>query len=351
MNEIYTIPKMISLAPPDLSYENRFQGWFPLPDSDAVVNYIASTLWNQDTAPAGWQVARLSPAVYVYQEEQTRWKVATKFYKPKTGKDADHHAQREFQRTQQAWACCNSDHRMRSVQPLGVLDGLLFLEYVNGLTLDDKIAIRRNQPGDLLGVLETVSKFLAKLHTNCLQPEAPSDFGPAADHAYKVIDNLARHGVLQKHPGVKNGLLKLVEKWGRDKLMWDFDPTINHGDATTANFIFPSQDGVVAIDWERSELADPAADLGRLMAEVAHSIHQHGGDFAEAQVFNQHITNAYLSSVPPEWDVGVLLQRALFYQATSTLRIARNGWLSRQDRLALILQAFAWLSSFEKQTR
>jgi thiamine kinase-like enzyme len=335
---------MISFAPPALPYENRFQGWFPLSDSDTVINHVATALWDQDATPTGWQVARLSAAVYVYREEQTRWKIAAKFYQSKTGKDADHHAKREFQHTQRAWACFKTDHKMRSVQPLGVVNGVLFLEYVNGLTLEDKIAIRRNQPGELLDNLETVSKFLAKLHTNCLQPEAPPDFGLAADYAYKVIDNLARHGVLQKHPGVKNGLVKLVEKWGREKLMWDFDPTINHGDATTANFIFPPQDGVVAIDWERSELADPAADLGRLMAEVAHSITQQGGDFAEGQVFNQHITDIYLSLLPTRWDAGALLQRALFYQAISTLRIARNGWLSRQDRFGLILEAFALLS-------
>jgi aminoglycoside phosphotransferase (APT) family kinase protein len=346
MNVTSTILQMISLAPPELPYENRFQGWFPLTDSDAVINYIVTALWDQEAAPVGWQVARLSPAVYVYQEEQTRWKVATKFYQSKTGKDSDHHAKREFQRTQRAWACFNPDYRMRSVQPLGVVKGVLFLEYVSGLTLEDKISIRRNQPGELLDVLETVSKFLAQLHMNCLQPEAPADFGPAADYAYKVIDNLARHGVLQKHPGVKNGFVKLVEKWGQEKLMWDFDPTINHGDATTANFILPPPHGVVAIDWERSELADPAADLGRLMAEVAHSIHQNGGDFAEAQVVNQHITDTYLSSLPAAWEAGPLLQRALFYQAASTLRIARNGWLSHQDRFGLILEAFALLSQY-----
>ena len=44
------------------------------------------------------------------------------------------------------------------------------------------------------------------------------------------------------------------------------------------------------------------------------------------------------------WNTELLVYRARFYQATSTLRIARNGWLSRLDRLALILQAFALLS-------
>jgi aminoglycoside phosphotransferase (APT) family kinase protein len=286
----------------------------------------------------------LSTAVYVYQEEQTGWMVVAKFYVPKTGKDAIKHAEREYQRTQHAWRCFRYDQKNRSVKPLGLFDGLLFLEYVNGFTLEDKIAVRRNQPGELLRVLQTVSKFLAKLHLDCVQPKIPPDFGPAADYAYKVIDNLFRHGVLQRHPDVKNGLVRLVEQWSQDETMWNYRPTINHGDATTANFIFPPHEGVVSIDWERSELADPAADLGRLIAEVTHSINQNGGDFAEAQIFSQHITDAYVKSLPPDWDSCTLLHRAKFYQAASILRIARNGWLSHQDRLGLILEAFALLS-------
>jgi tRNA A-37 threonylcarbamoyl transferase component Bud32 len=348
MNDIHTTQQTSLLAPPELPFENQFLGWFPLPVSDVIASHIATTLWDRETAPESWLVARLSTAVYVYREEQTGWRVVAKFYAHKTGKDAVHHAKREYQRTQQAWECFLNDQEVRSVQPLGLFDGLLFLEYVNGLTLGDKIAIRRNQPGELLRVLQTVSKFLAKLHLNCIQPEIPPDFGSAADYAYKVIDNLSRHGVLQRHPDVKNGLGKLVEQWSQDETMWNYRPTINHGDATTSNFIFPPHGGVVSIDWERSEFADPAADLGRLMAEVVHSINQDGGDFAEAKIFSQQITDAYLCSLPPDWDSCALLHRAKFYQATSILRIARNGWLSRQDRLSLILEAFALLSCLQQ---
>ena len=120
--------------------------------------------------------------------------------------------------------------------------------------------------------------------------------------------------------------------------MWDYQSTQNHWDATTSNFIFPPEGGIVATDWERSEKADFAADLGRLMAEITHSVNQHGGVFAE------HLAAVYCSELLSHWEKDSLLFRAKFYQATSTLCIARNGWLSRQDRLALVLQAFALLS-------
>ena len=40
-----------------------------------------------------------------------------------------------------------------------------------------------------------------------------------------------------------------------------------------------------------------------------------------------------------------LNKRARFYRASSTLRIARNGWLSRPERSALVLEATALLDS------
>jgi hypothetical protein len=43
--------------------------------------------------------------------------------------------------------------------------------------------------------------------------------------------------------------------------------------------------------------------------------------------------------------VDALIERARFYRASSTLRIARNGWLSRPERSALVLEATALLDS------
>ena len=84
--------------------------------------------------------------------------------------------------------------------------------------------------------------------------------------------------------------------------------------------------------------ADPASDMGRLMAEVTHSIHQHGGSVREAQPFIRHLADTYGQALPAGWNVDALIERSRFYRASSTLRIARNGWVSRLDRTALVAQ-------------
>ena len=84
------------------------------------------------------------------------------------------------------------------------------------------------------------------------------------------------------------------------------------------------------------------------MAEVTHSVKQHGGDFDEGIAFANQLAVAYGNHSTSAGDTERLIHRARFYQAVSTLRIARNGWLSRRDRLDLVLQAFALLSGEEK---
>jgi hypothetical protein len=42
-------------------------------------------------------------------------------------------------------------------------------------------------------------------------------------------------------------------------------------------------------------------------------------------------------------DTEAIVRRARFYQASSTLRIARNGWVPRLARTALVAQAMALL--------
>ena len=344
MKDILIDSPPILLAPPGTPEESQSRNWFSLSNPDPVTDHLTTVLWDQEAPPESWLAARLSPAAYIYREAVTGWKIVAKFHAPKTGKDAIHHAEREYRLTQQAWECLGSDREFRPVQPLGLWDGALFLEFVEGLTLEDKIAIRRSQPGELVRMIETIGKLLSKLHMTSIQPKVTPDFGQAADYAYKLVDNLAKHGVLQNHLSVQSGLGNLIEKWATDPHMWDYQQTRNHGDATTSNFIFPPDGGVVAIDWERSETADPAADLGRMMAEVTHSVNQHGGNFSEGLAFANDLAAAYCNELSSNWNTESLVNRARFYQATSTLRIARNGWLSRLDRLALVLQAFALLS-------
>ncbi|MDP1086242.1 hypothetical protein Q6245_28145, partial [Klebsiella pneumoniae] len=85
---------------------------------------------------------------------------------------------------------------IRALKPLGVWRGVLLLEYVDGLTLEDVIAVRRSRPGTLLPSLALAAELLATLHVHSVQRGVRPDFDAPLAKAYKVIDNLVRHGVL-----------------------------------------------------------------------------------------------------------------------------------------------------------
>lgn len=331
------------LEPPADVPESQRSSWFAVPTSDPVVKYLTANFWDRPEQPSSWEAARLSRAVYIYREKATQWATVAKFCAAKTS-SAEKYANREFTRTQRARATGLTDGHVRAIRPLAPWQGVLFLEYVDGLTLENIIAARRNRPGTLLSSLERVAVLLATLHTHGIQPDAQPDFQPGVAYARKLIDELTRYGVLQGEPVVRDGVIHLIDHWAAIPAMGDFVPACTHGDATTSNFIFPWDGGIVAIDWERLRVADPAADLGRLMAEVSHSIKQHGGDVAEAIPLVQHLADAYRQALSPDWDADALIERARFYQASSTLRIARNGWVSRLDRAVLVAQALALLA-------
>jgi aminoglycoside phosphotransferase (APT) family kinase protein len=320
--------------------------WCSVPEKDPSSTYIACTLWDQQTSPVAWEVARLSNAVYLYRETATTWAVVVKFYGVKTDvASAQRHAEREFENTMQARACCPANAQVRTLQPLAVWKGALFLEYVEGLTLEDVIAIRRHRPGTLLPSLTAAAEFLATTHVHGRQSDSIPAFEEPPAKAMKIVQTLVEHGVLHDDPVISEGLQRLISRWAVDPTMREFVPTFIHGDATTTNFIFPWNGGVVGIDWERFKIADPAADLGRLLAEISHSLKQHGGSLEEAVPDLDHTIEAYCQKLPADWNLERFLMRTRFYRAISTLRIARNGWVSRLDRTALVAQALALLSS------
>jgi aminoglycoside phosphotransferase (APT) family kinase protein len=270
--------------------------------------------------------------------------MVAKFYAVKAGSLAGKYAARELDCIRQIQATNTAKGDMRTIEPLGLWRGVLFLEYVDGLTLEDTIAVRRSQPGELSKALEHVARFLAGLHVHRLQPDAEPDFRSSVSYAHEVVDQLAKHGVLQDHPITCDGVARLIERWAANPAMEGFVPSLTHGDATTTNFVFPKRGGVVVVDWERLRVADPASDVGRLMAEITHSINQHGGNVGEAEPFVQHMVDTYRQALPADWNAEALVERTRFYRASSTLRIARNGWVSRLDRTALVAQAMALLA-------
>jgi hypothetical protein len=76
-----------------------------------------------------------------------------------------------------------------------------------------------------------------------------------------------------------------------------------------------------------------------------------GGPQPERCVDHEWIRRRLGAMVPEAGDgwreVGVdtLIERVRFYRASSTLRIARNGWLSRPERSVLVVEAMALLNS------
>ncbi len=319
--------------------------WAPVPAGDPLVMHIVAHYWDRPQPPDAWDVARMSGAAHIYRERATRWAIVAKFYAAKTGKDAPRHAQREYDMTLQARAAGLSAGDIRALRPLAVWRGVLLLEYVDGLTLEDIIAVRRHRPGELVPALEGAAQLLATLHTNGAQPDEPPDFSRDAEYARKVVDQLARWGVLEGNATVCNGLFGLVDRWENVARMNAHTPALIHGDATTTNFVYPWNDGVVAIDWERMKITDPAADVGRLVAEITHSINTHGGSVAEALTLVEHLLDAYCRAAGHTADAREqFIERVRFFRATSTLRIARNGWVPRVARTAMVAEALALLA-------
>lgn len=291
-----------------------------------------------------WQIARFSAAVYLFSREGGEYSTVVKFYSQKVGPgEAQKYAQREMDWIEKAYASGLDDAPMRSVRALRAERGILFLEHVEGLTLGDVLSIRRHRPGGMRLALTLSAQLLARLHENTHQPYEETALTYALNDVRKYIDNLEQHGVLKETPQFADSIRSVVDLWERRPELADYTPCLIHGDATTANFIFPPEGGIIAIDWERMKNSDPAADLGRLIAEVTHLIQQSGGNSEEQQRVAFLLEDAYRharSSPMPD----SFASRVRFYQAGSTLRIARNGWISRKDRTSLAAQALALLS-------
>ena len=336
----------VALQPPEDRPALKSSEWIERPLPDPVVDLIVQHLWPRPQKPQAWQVARFSTAVYAYREVNTTWTIIAKFYSVKTGSDAQKYALREQAAIEKARTLGLSGGPLRALDALGVWRGVLFLEYVPALHLLDAIAVRRSRPGKLLSSLQGVVQLLATLHSAGTQVEVPSAFEPAAN-ALKYADQLARYGVLADKPDLHASLRRLIHRWQSHIPMEGYQPALIHGDATTTNFLLPDDGTVVAIDWERAAVHDPAFDLGRLVAEIAHGVRQHGGQGEEAARLARRTYDLYLRYSCAGPNAEELVERARFYQAASTLRIARNGWISRKERLALVAQAMALLSESE----
>ncbi len=186
MNKTSFSPATNLLVPPVSRYVFPTSNWFSLLDTDPITHHLAANLWDREENPESWQAARLSQAAYIYREQTTGWAIVAKFHTTKTGADAERHAAQEHLHILRALEVGTSNDT-RAVRSLGFWRGVIFLEYVGGLTLEDKIAIRRNQPGELIRILECTGRYLASLHSRNLQPKSAPDFSQAAELDALVI--------------------------------------------------------------------------------------------------------------------------------------------------------------------
>jgi thiamine kinase-like enzyme len=331
------------LAPPSRS-DQTVSDWFTPIGTDALENFISLEVLKIGDTIQEWQAARLSSAVYIYREMASHRTIVAKFYSVKTGANAEKYANREIHYNKVACEIFRGVPGMRAVMPLGVFRGVLLLEHVEGLTLEDTIAIRRSHPGILRPALESTAEFLANLHKLGQRPNETPRFDWAIEKVRKIITTLSKHGVLKRRPLLRRKLSRLIDAWEAKPCMSTYDPCLIHGDATSTNFVIPQEGGIVAIDWERAEVMDPAADLGRVLAEVSHAIKQQGGNQGETLRLTEILRRQYISKQESSADPETMLTRARFYQGSSTLRIARNGWLSRAYRKSLVDEALGLLS-------
>jgi len=125
------------LEPPAEVPEIQRGNWLALSPGDPVAEHINQTLWGLPRPPVAWESARLSSAAYIYRETSTGWAVVAKFYAVKAGSSAQKYASREFDCIRQIRDLGLAGHKARAVDAVALWRGVLFLEYVAGLTLEN----------------------------------------------------------------------------------------------------------------------------------------------------------------------------------------------------------------------
>ncbi len=214
----------------------------------------------------------------------------------------------------------------------------LLLEDIPGPDLD-RLLLRATLHGeaDLLNrALEKLAALLARFHTRPL-PGTPVAATPARKYLDKVKGQLLARGLLTAED--RQALAAEGRLW-EDRLRQFGDrQVLVHGDATPTNFLFP--DGrAVAVDLERLRRGDRLWDLSYLAGELKHAWGWRTGHLEGSEAVIRHFFAAYLAALPAAPGLAErLFALNPYYMALAELRIARNDYLSRDYRLALIAEA------------
>jgi aminoglycoside phosphotransferase len=181
-----------------------------------------------------------------------------------------------------------------------------------------------------------LAELLAFFHTRPLSSQ-PVAAEPALAYFQKLRGQLQAQGILSAQ-GV-DVLAEESRAWEALFKEYADQQVLLHGDATPTNFLFP--DGrVVAVDLERLRPGDRLFDLSWVAGELRHAWGWRGRDFGESEAVIQHFFRSYLDALPRD----AILTRRIYalnplYMALAELRIARNAYLSREYRRALVAEA------------
>lgn len=332
------------LDPPEEVRNLRSGGWRRLSSKDPILKGIREQLWADGAEPHEWEIARFSKAVYLIRESLSRWTLAVKYYSEKTGSSAQEYSERELSLTQEIRGLGFDQGPIRVVTPHGAWRGVLMMERVEGITLADAIATRGSMPGFLHASLNAVARLLARLHEADTGGDEPLPIRYLKADALEYIDVLEKHGVLKEETSITEALRRSIERWAVEMERCVLPPARVHGDATVTNYMFPSEGEVVAIDWERAKVSHRAFDLGRLSAEIVHSVKGAGGSREEGEEYVDYFLTSYMDHCSSDYFEEDLHRWIRFHRAISMLRIARNGWEPRLERMTLVAGAIAILA-------
>jgi aminoglycoside phosphotransferase len=214
----------------------------------------------------------------------------------------------------------------------------LLLTAIPGPNLDDlmKRTCLNGDASPLGRSLENLASLLASFHTLPV-PESPVSPEAGLRYLDKLVFQLQEQGLLT--PEDAAALAGEGLAWEARLRAFPDRQVLVHGDATPTNFLFPDS-RVVALDLERLRLADRLWDLSWVAGELKHAWAWRTGDGAGAEGFIGRFFAAYLAVLP----AGAALARRIynlnpFYMALAELRIARNPYLSRQYKGALVAEA------------
>jgi len=214
----------------------------------------------------------------------------------------------------------------------------LMLADVPGPDLDQAqaLACHHGDQGQLYYCLEKLAGLLAVFHTRPLVAQ-PVAFEPALRYLAKLERQLEELDLLT--PDDAQALREERSAWTARLARLPDQEVLAHGDATPTNFLFP--DGrAVALDLERLGPADRLWDLSWVAGELKHAWGCRAGHFEGAEPVIGHFFAVYLRALGAD---AALVRRIFtlnpFYMALAELRIARNQYLPREHRRALVAEA------------